>query len=291
MKKETTQRKEKKPMKGKSGSPQLFETLSRSEANRGPHEIKNQSHGLQWWKNFFDLTYARLDLDSIGIEQTCREVDFMIDILELRKDHRIADIGSGLGRHVLEFARRGFTHITGLDQSRIFTEESRARAELENLDARFVTADAREIPYSQEFDRAYIWMNLLGYSEDSVDDTRILASAARALKPGGKLLLDIMNRDWVIRNFSGNGWKQINDEYILENRTFDLETSTVHSSWTMITRTGTFNREMRLRLYSLHELITMLNQGGLRFKDAWGTLDKAPATYDAYHLKILAIKE
>ncbi|NLI99516.1 class I SAM-dependent methyltransferase [bacterium] len=272
-------------------SPNGCKAEAPGENNRGPHGIKNQFHGVQWWETFFDLTYAGLDLDSIGIEQTRREVDFMIDVLDLNKHQGIVDIGSGLGRHVLEFARRGFKHVTGLDQSPILTEESRARAELENLAPRFITGDARGLPYSGEFERAYIWMNLLGYFEDPADDARILASAARALKPGGKLLLDIIHRDWVIRNFSSNGWKRVNNEYILEDRTFDLITSTVYSSWTMITHTGTYHRQMRLRLYSLNELIGMFSQSGLRFEDAWANLDKVPATFDAYHLKILAIKE
>jgi SAM-dependent methyltransferase len=262
-----------------------------SSGFRGPHEETRFLRGAQWWEPFFDLTYARLDLDSIGIEQTRKEVDFLIIALEASKNSRILDIGSGLGRHALEFARRGFVHITGLDQSSIFIEESRARARFENLSVRFLNADARSIPFHGGFDAAYIWMNLLGYFDDSSDDARTLVSAAHALKSGGRLLLNLMNRDWVIRNFSPKGWKEMHREYVLEGRSLDLTTSTVHSTWTMFTRTGTYKREMRLRLYSLHELIEMLKSNGLRFETAWGSLDAEPATFDSNHFKILARKE
>jgi len=273
-------------------SPTALNKKPRAESISGyPGRNEVMDRGKSWWISFFDLTYARLDLDSIGSEQTRREVGFLIEALELSKDTRIADIGSGLGRHALELARRGFERITGLDNNRIFTEESRARAALENLNPRFVNADARDISFREEFDAAYIWMNLLGYFDDPEDNMRILASAARSLKSGGRLLMDLMNRDWVIGNFSPKGCKQIEREYVLEERRLDLQTSTVHSIWTMFTRTGTFKREMKLRLYSLHELIRMLQQAGLRFREAWGSLGMEPATYDSYHLKILARKE
>lgn len=253
--------------------------------------IRATSWNDPWWERFFDLTYARLELDSIGIEQTRREVDSLTDAMGLTKNSQIADIGSGLGRHALEFSRRGFTRVTGLDQNVIFTEEARARARLENLSTRFINADARRIPFTDEFDAAYIWMNLLGYFDDPADDARILASAARALKPGGRFALDAVNRDWVIGNFTSRSWKRQNKEFTLEDRRFDVETSIVYSIWTMFTRTGTFRRQMRLRLYSLHELIEMLEINGLRFDTVWGSLDSESATFGSHHLKILAIKE
>ncbi|MBD3285125.1 methyltransferase domain-containing protein, partial [candidate division WOR-3 bacterium] len=164
-----------KPCEGTlPGSPRSSEADSWGDINRGPRTHAKQAFGADWWETFFDLTYARLDLDSIGIEQTRREVDFLIDALNLSKDSQIADIGSGLGRHALELDRRGFERVTGLDNNRMFIEEARARAIFENLSPRFINSDARYLPFKEEFDVAYIWMNLLGYFDNPQDNTRIL---------------------------------------------------------------------------------------------------------------------
>lgn len=47
-------------------------------------------------------------------EDTKRQVDFLIDKLELKGNERILDLACGFGRHSLEFARRGY-EVTGVD--------------------------------------------------------------------------------------------------------------------------------------------------------------------------------
>ncbi|MBN2379536.1 class I SAM-dependent methyltransferase [candidate division WOR-3 bacterium] len=247
--------------------------------------------GVSWWESFFDENYARLNMELQDIEATRKQVDFLIDVLKLKKESRLLDVGSGTGRHVLEFARRGFERVTGLDQSRIYIEKSRTRAELEGMRASFVRADMRRIPFRDEFDAAYSYGTIFGYFERKGDDNLAIQNVLNALKPEGKLFLDVINRDWIVLNYARRGWSEHQREYTLEERKFDLKTSTAHSTWAYFTRTGTSRREMRIRLYSLHEIIALLERNGFRFEAAWDSLNKEQPTMDSYHFKILAIKE
>ena len=71
----------------------------------------------------------------------------------------------------------------------------------------FVVGDARELGYYEEFDAAYMIFTSFGYYGPR-EDSRILASISKALKPAGRFLLDIWNPYRTFRYHTGgrNWW-------------------------------------------------------------------------------------
>ena len=63
-----------------------------------------------WYKEIWTLDIQ----DQSWVEDTGRQVDFIIDKLHLQGGERILDLACGFGRHCLELARRGFS-VTGVD--------------------------------------------------------------------------------------------------------------------------------------------------------------------------------
>ena len=56
-----------------------------------------------------------MDIQNMSwVEDTKKEVDFLIDQLKLQGNERILDLACGYGRHSLELARRGYD-VTGID--------------------------------------------------------------------------------------------------------------------------------------------------------------------------------
>ena len=56
-----------------------------------------------------------LDIHNMSwVEDTNRQVDFLINQLQLKGTEKILDLACGFGRHSLEFARRGY-EVTGID--------------------------------------------------------------------------------------------------------------------------------------------------------------------------------
>ena len=56
-----------------------------------------------------------LDIQNMSwVEDTGRQVDFLIKQLQLKGTEKILDLTCGFGRHSLEFARRGYD-VTGID--------------------------------------------------------------------------------------------------------------------------------------------------------------------------------
>ena len=133
----------------------------------------------------------------------------------------------------------------------------------------------RQLPddLENQFDAVINMFSSFGYLESEEDDQKVLHQIAKALKPGGKLMMDLLNREWVIINNEEFDWHQHDDgRVILERRQLNLQQSINHLTYTEILPDGT-RREMsdlNMRLYTLTELTKMLNAAGLQFESVYG---------------------
>ena len=81
------------------------------------------------------------------------EVEGIISLLGLQSGMRVLDLCCGVGRHALEFARRGF-HVTGVDRTQAYLDKASRQAVSEGLRAEFVREDMRAFCRPQAFDAA-----------------------------------------------------------------------------------------------------------------------------------------
>lgn len=149
------------------------------------------------WKRFFDR-HAPQYMDEPFVTGTQGEVDFLIEHLQLTPEQRILDMGCGTGRHALELARRGY-HVTGVDLSDGMLEQGRQIAQAEGLaTVAFQQADATRYTTDTPFDRAYCVcegaLGLIGtVSDPQTHDLTIIRNLYNALKPGGRMLITVLN--------------------------------------------------------------------------------------------------
>lgn len=141
-----------------------------------------------WWRTLFNALYLKTDGDVVeNDENTAAEVDALIERAALDPGSCVLDLCCGQGRHALELARRGYSHVTGLDRSRTLIRLAKTRARKEGLDVRFHEGDARRFRLPRaSFDCVAILGNSFGYFEQEADDLDILQSVARVLRPGDR---------------------------------------------------------------------------------------------------------
>ena len=93
-----------------------------------------------WYKKVWTM-----DIQNMSwVEDTKKEVDFLIDQLKLQGNERILDLACGYGRHSMELARRGYD-VTGIDITSEYIKYATEQAKKECLKAKFLCMDIREV--------------------------------------------------------------------------------------------------------------------------------------------------
>lgn len=184
----------------------------------------------QWYESLFEDYGRNYDNESFA-QGTIGECDFLEKELEFNRDARILDIGCGTGRHTLELTRRGYS-VVGVDLSDSLLKRAREKASALSLDIVFCKHDARALPFSHEFDLAMmICEGAFPLMETDEMNYQILESAARALKPGGKLVFTTLNGLFPlfhsVKDFLASATQEGNATYA--DNSFDLMTFRDHN--------------------------------------------------------------
>ena len=244
------------------GIPILPEALS--QRPRRPKRSK------PWFEEVFDEDYLRT-LPFMRADQTLREVEFISNALTAAPGSEILDVGCGYGRHAIELVQRGF-NVTGLDLSLPLLIRAADEAQRRSLSVNFVHADMREMAFEKQFDGAYSMLTSFGYFDEETN-LRVAERIGRALKPGGRLLLDILNRDYVVSDLPVRVWWEGTGCVVLEEVDFNFHTSRINTHRSIVFEDGRqLEQELSVRAYSLHEIGRLLRQAGFRVIDVSGGL-------------------
>ncbi len=156
-----------------------------------------------WWKNIFDDVYLMTDSRSICDKTLTRtEVDFIETALNVKKTDPVLDLCGGQGRHAMELSRRGFENVTVIDYSDYLIRMGKQKANQHNLNTLFLQGDARDTNLVEESVGAVIIMGgSFGYFVQDEENKKILKETFRLLMPAGELLLDLPDKNYVLKNF------------------------------------------------------------------------------------------
>ena len=218
-----------------------------------------------WWKTLFDETYLITDARTVCNDGlTCREVDFLEQVLKLEKSWPILDLCGGHGRHSLELSRRGFRDVTVLDYSKVLIDLGRDMAQRESLNTLFMRRDARDTGLPGGRFRVIIVMaSSFGYFVDEGENEQILREAFRLLAPKGLLFLDLPHRENVLEKFAPQSWHEANEEIVV-CRKRKLDEDVVYGREMVISKATGIIRDVTYctRLYSREKITTMLRSAG-----------------------------
>jgi SAM-dependent methyltransferase len=241
-------------------------TRTRSTPVIGVHAVKP---GRAWFESVFDENYLRT-VRFATAERTAREVSFIEQTLEPAKDSEIIDLGCGTGRHCLELAGRGYTAVTGFDLSLPLLIRGADDAQRRGRKVNFVHGDLREMDFDEQYDVAFAINTTFGFFDDD-SNRQVLQSICAALKIGGRLLIDVVNRDYVVRDLPKRvGWEG-DGCLVLEEVAFNFFTSRLNSKRSIVFMDGRHvEQEISIRCYSLHELGKLLHHSGFRVLEVSG---------------------
>ncbi|GAB2781379.1 SAM-dependent methyltransferase [Amycolatopsis magusensis] len=121
-------------------------------------------------------------------------------LLDLRPGMRVLDLACGHGDLANRLAARG-CEVTGLDSSAVFLDRARADAAAAGVSVEYVAGDMRRIPWTGRFDRVVNWSTAFGYFDDDTNRA-VLRGIGGALRPGGRLAMDLDNLPSFLASYS-----------------------------------------------------------------------------------------
>ena len=240
-----------------------------------------------WWTDFFPV--FRPVFDRLSPKNANALVGYLIERLDLKPGRKFLDCPCGIGRIALPLARKGI-RVTGVDIIPSYLEEVSRRADRRGLKITLQHSDMRRISFDREFDAAgNIWTSF-GYFEKESDNRLTLRKMYQALRPGGKFLLHLTNRDWIMANFIAQDWFETGRTKVLQTRTFDYATSTLHDTWHFIADGREVAHDCPIRLYTYHELLVMMQSVGFADIKGFGSLKDEPISRDKRMMYIIGTR-
>lgn len=237
-----------------------------------------------YWTTFESILFNRKRLAD-----TAAQVDHIIKLLQIEDGAKMLDLCCGIGRHSLEFARRGF-QVTGVDRTKSYLDKARKQAKTENLNIEFINEDMRIFCRADAFDVVINMFTSFGYFEAAEDDRQVVENVYRSLKSGGKFLIEMMGKELVARDFRERDWNEINGFIILEDRKLLNKWEKIESRWIILKDGQQVEHKFVLRLYSAVEISSLLKQCGFSDIKTFGDLEGIEYDHKAKRLVALARK-
>ncbi|MCL2297324.1 MAG: class I SAM-dependent methyltransferase [Proteobacteria bacterium] len=226
----------------------------------------------QWYEALFENYGKKYDSENFT-QGTVGECDFIEKEIHFDKSLKILDVGCGTGRHAIELTKRGYC-VTGIDLSESQLKRAREKAEESHLVIDFQRHDARNLPFSGEFDVA-IMMCEGGFSLMETDEMNfeILNNVTKALKPEAKLIFTTSNALFPLYNsvdeFHASTLEEGNSQ--CTKNAFDLMTFRGHSVVEFEDDSGNKKTlECNERYYAPCEITWLLKSLGYKKIDIFG---------------------
>lgn len=234
-----------------------------------------------------------------GEEQTIA-LKALFDHFGVPQGGRVLDVPCGIGRHSTRLAKMGYRSL-GLDLSPVYVKRAEELAQREGVADRatFRVGDMRALAASvQEDERPFdvamnLWTSLGYYGEET--DLAILRGYRELVRPGGLMVLYVVNRDYVVRHFDPQGYEEFGDLVHVEDRRLDLEASWMRNRWRFFRKKGQdlegiTTLALEHRIYSVHELRSLFERAGWQVEGSFAGYTMEPVTFDAPGVTVVGRK-
>ena len=215
------------------------------------------------FESVFGEDYLHFYEEILTDEVSDRQVETIAKLVEVGPGVRILDCPCGHGRIANRLARRG-AEVVGVDSNATFLEAAR-KAEA-GVDYRL--GDMRSLAFEDEFDLVVNVFTSFGYYDDDTDRA-VLAGFRRALKPGGKLVMDHQNSHRILSLIASLGGESVamtekGDDLMIDRNRYDPVSGRTLTERISV-RGGKVRRyPFSVRVFTPAELTSWLQHAGFR---------------------------
>lgn len=240
---------------------------------------------MDWFKELYDEFRMKHGFGSIPESRTEKEVDFLIEELGLQTGSKVLDLFCGTGRHCVELAKRDIEAV-GIEWNLSYISVAAEKARKASVTPAFIQGDVRGVDFGKGHNAVIIMYQSFGYLTDA-EDREVLVRAHAALKPGGRFLIEILNRDNILQNWQPSSDRETDGVTVVEEREFDMLSSRINATITRYEDSGPEVRQVSWRMYSAHEVINICEEVGYRFVAGYSNIDRAPLTLETRLMRLV----
>ena len=238
-----------------------------------------------WWDekyDFFGEFYMEGDNSREGYledknrtiaERTVEDVDGVVKLLGLSGSERILDVPCGYGRHSIELARRGYS-VVGVDINTTHLKSATNQARELGITVDFRKESMLDISCSNEFDHVINMCYSFGFFKTDKDNRKVLKNFFRALKSGGKFL---METDVNLSRVRAGKYKETETRKLLSGNQlqiidrYNTKTKRMDGAWIIIKPDGTTARkDYSVRVFEKDEFVDWCLNAGFASCEAYG---------------------
>ena len=141
------------------------------------------------------------------------------------------------------------------------------------------------------FDWVLNFFTSFGYFESERENFRVLEEMVRVLNPGGRILIDLFNRDRVLASLVPRESQERHGDQVEIERWFDARTQRVNKRIRVVSR-GREDASFleSVRAYSRDEVVIGLRWAGLEVSEVYGSFAGEPHHRDSERLILVGYK-
>lgn len=218
---------------------------------------------MAWYKEWFGEDYLELYAHR-DADEAERHLEFVHRALgDGPRPQSVLDLACGGGRHTAALRRRGYPTV-GVDLSLVLLAHPPRVPS--------VAGDMCALPFA---DRSFDWVlnffTSFGYFEKERQNFQVLEEIARLLRPGGRFLIDFMNREKVLADLKTSEVQEIAGRRVEIERWFDAQTRRINKRMRLHRADDSANTYLEsVRAYSRDEVTIGLRWAGLEVDDLYG---------------------
>jgi SAM-dependent methyltransferase len=240
-----------------------------------------------WYLHFHDSLWLR---PPEGGDDDAR---FIKKALRLRKGQSVLDAPCGAGRITLPLAKLGL-NASGVDLRKKFIDRAKRRFRRARLSWSPRVMDLREIEFEDEFHGICNWYGSFGYFTNREHQDLVLRYA-KALRPGGRLLIDQTNRQRILRSFLPETYDKNlrRDGAIMNLRTqskWNPRTQRVEAIWTIEKGAERIENPLLHRLYTQRQMAQLFENAGLEVGTVYGSPRGEPYARSSWRMITVGVK-
>lgn len=230
------------------------------------------------------------------VEGTGEEVEQLFDLVSGHgvDPESVLDVACGIGRHTVEFARRGLD-VRGLDISPAYVESARERATEEGVADRVTVevGDMRELDgLAGRYDLVTNMWTAFGYFDEATNEA-VAAGFRERVAEDGALVMELANKECLLSEYRESSAGLDDGDLHVERREYTPETGRIETAFALFEETAEGYEflgevEWDLRVYAPAELRRLLERAGFSAVSLYGGLDGSTLERESSRLVVVA---